>query len=58
MGLFHIMRHRTYGTDKNTALRIRIESENKEWLERQANKVGIAVAEYVRRIIVKEKQTA
>lgn len=51
------MRRRTYGTEKNTALRIRIEAENKEWIEAQANKAGVSVAEYIRRII-KEKQTA
>ena len=52
------MKRGTYGTDKTAELKIRIEPEVKDHLFEKANRAGITVSEYVRRLIVKEKQTA
>jgi len=49
---------RSYGTGKNEELKIKIETENKRWLEKQAKLAGITMAEFVRRIILKEKKLA
>ena len=48
------MKRRTYGTNKVAELKIKIEPERKDQLFAKANRAGVSVAEYVRRIVEKD----